>query len=93
MTSVPVAAFNSSLASCSCKTQFAEGSIASSSELRVASTRLERERGPGAWYEEECSQEVHCCYCGVTRKGVTCPRASGSCDVSYIFSRASTIEL
>ena len=35
-----VAAFNSSLASCSCKTQFAEGSIASS-ELRVASTRLE----------------------------------------------------
>ena len=28
VTSIPVAAFNSSLASCSCKTQFAEGSIA-----------------------------------------------------------------
>ena len=36
-----VAAFNSSFASCSCKTQFAEGSIASSSELSIASTRLE----------------------------------------------------
>ena len=40
-----VAAFSSSLASCSCKTQFSEGSIASSSELKVASTRQEiRER-------------------------------------------------
>ena len=45
MTSITAAAFNSSLASCSYKTQFAEGSIASSHELRVASTRLEiRER-------------------------------------------------
>ena len=34
----------------------------------------------------------HCCYCGGTRKGFS-PRASGSCDVSYIFSRARTIEL
>ena len=45
VTSIPVAAYNSSLASCSCKTQLAESSIASPSELRVASTRLEiRER-------------------------------------------------
>ena len=41
MTLIPIAAFNSSLAFCSCKIQFAEGSIASSSELSVASTRLE----------------------------------------------------
>ena len=31
-------------------------------------------------------------YCGVTRKALLSPRASGSCDVSYIFSRARTIE-
>ena len=45
VTSIPEATFSSSLASCSYKTQFSEGSIASSSELRVASTGLEiRER-------------------------------------------------
>ena len=44
-TSISVAAFYSSVASWIYKIQFAEGSIASSNELRVASTRLEiRER-------------------------------------------------
>ena len=65
MTSIAVTALNSCLASCSCKTQFPEGSKAASSELRVESTRLEIGRGLSAWserhglalpLEEECYQ-------------------------------------